>query len=107
GPTSVLQRLAGDGAYLVRVTNSVPAYNWTVKGKPVTPTYRWTLTGLNFIGFPTPLNPAPFFEAFLTPAPELQQNGEIYRYQGGELGPTNPVRVVAFRTTPVRRDQAY
>jgi len=107
GPTSVLQRLAGDGAYLVRVTNSVAAYNWTVKGKPVTPTYRWTLTGLNFIGFPTPLNPAPFFEAFLAPAPELQQNGEIYRYQGGELGPTNPVRVVAFRTTPVRRDQAY
>ena len=107
GPASVLQRLTGNGAYLVRVTNSVAAYNWTVKGKPVTPTYRWTLTGLNFIGFPAPVNPAPFFEAFLAPAPELQQSAEIYRYQGGELGNTNPVRVFAFRTTPVRRDQAY
>jgi hypothetical protein len=73
----------------------------------VAPTYRWTLTGLNFIGFPTPLTPAPFFEAFVAPAPELQQNGEYFRYQGGDLGATNPVRIVAPRTTPVRRDQAY
>jgi hypothetical protein len=104
GPSAVLQRLAGNGAYLVRATN---AYNWLVKGKPVTPTYRWTLTGLNFVGFPTPPNSSPFFEAFLAPAPELQQNGEIYRYQGGQLGATNPIRVFAFRTTPVSRDQAY
>src|SRR5213592_3285212 len=107
GPASALQRLVGDGAYLVRVTNTAASYNWTVKGKPVRPTYRWTLTGLNFIGFPTPPSASPFFEAFLAPAPELQQNSEIYRYQGGELGATNPVRVFAFRTTPVRRDQAY
>ena len=104
GPASVLHRLAGNGAYLVRTTN---AYNWTVKGKPVTPTYRWTLTGLNFIGFPTPPGAPPSFESFLASAPELQQSGEIYRYQGGQLGATNPVRVFAFRTTPVSRDQAY
>jgi len=79
GPASVLQRLAGNGAYLVRVTNSVAQYNWTVKGKPVRPTYRWTLTGLNFIGFPVATAPAPFFEAFLAPAPQLQQRAEIYR----------------------------
>jgi hypothetical protein len=106
GPASALQRLVGNGAYLVRTTNS-PSYNWRVKGKPVTPTYRWTLTGLNFIGFPTPPNPAPFFDAFLAPAPELQQSAEIYGYPGGPLGATNPVRIFAFRTTPVRRDQAY
>jgi len=104
GPSSVLQRLAGNGAYLVRTTNT---YNWKVKGKPVTPTYRWTLTGLNFIGFPTPPSAPPFFEAFLAQAPELQQNAEIYRYPGGLLGATNPVRVFTFRTTPVQRDEAY
>jgi hypothetical protein len=107
GPASVLQRLTGNGAYLVKVANNVASYNWLVKGKPVAPTFRWTLTGLNFIGFPTPPAPAPTFESFLAPAPQLQQNGEVYRYQGGELGPTNPVRVFTFRTTPVRRDQAY
>jgi len=107
GPASALQRLTGNGAYLVKVANNVVAYNWLVKGQPVLPTFRWTLTGLNFIGFPTPPAPAPTFESFLLPAPQLQQNGEVYRYQGGELGPTNPVRVFAFRNTSVRRDQAY
>ena len=107
GPASALRRLTGNGAYLVKVASTVSSYNWLVKGKPVTPTFRWTLTGLNFIGFPTPPIPAPSFESFLAPAPQLQQNGEVYRYQGGELNATNPVRVFTFRTTPVRRDQAY
>jgi hypothetical protein len=106
-PPSTFQRLGGNGAYLVKVANNVSSYNWRVKGRPVTPTFRWTLTGLNFIGFPTPPSVAPTFESFLLPAPQLAQNGEIYRYLGGELGPTNPVRVFGFRTTPVRNDQAY
>lgn len=107
GTTNALQRLTGNGAYLVRLATNAAAYNWLVKGKPVAPTYRWTLTGLNFVGFPTPPSPLPTFESFLAPAPQLQQNGEIYRYQGGELGATNPVRMLAPRTTTVRRDQAY
>ncbi len=110
GPASALQRLAANGAYLVRIPSNAAPYLWRVKGKPVTPTYRWTLSGLNFVGFPTPSSPAtaqPFFEAFLAPAPELQQNAEIYAYQGGDLGATNPARVLTFRTTRVRRDQAY
>ncbi len=107
GLASALQRLTGNGAYLVKVANPVAAYDWRVKGKPVVPTYRWTLTGLNFIGFPTLPAPPPSFESFLAVAPQLQQNGEVYRYQGGDLGATNPVRVIAFRNTPVRRDQAY
>ena len=52
GTTNALQRLTGNGAYLVRLATNAAAYNWLVKGKPVAPTYRWTLTGLNFIGFP-------------------------------------------------------
>ena len=107
GSTSVLQRLTGNGAYLVRLTNNVASYNWVVKGKPVLPTYKWTLTGLNFVGFPVPPNPAPTFESFFAPSPQLQQNGEVYFYQGGNLGATNPMRLVAPRTTAVRRDQAY
>ena len=107
GAASTLTKLSGNGAYLVKVANTVNSYSWLVKGQPVLPTFRWTLTGLNFIGFPTPPAQSPAFESFLSPAPQLQQNGEVYRYPGGELGPTNPVRVVAFRTTPVRRDQAY
>jgi len=110
GPNSVLQRLSGNGAYLVRLATNAAPYDWRIKGKPVAPTYRWTLTGLNFLGFPTPPSPVtaqPFFEAFLAPAPELQQTAEIYRYQGGDFGATNPVRVLTFRTTRIRRDQGY
>ena len=106
GPTSNLKRLTGNGAYLVKVAGT-SSYGWKVKGKPVMPTFRWTLTGLNFIGFPTPPAAPPAFDAFLLPAPQLQQNAEIYRYQGGELSATNPVRVLALRTTGVQRDQAY
>ncbi len=110
GSSSTLQRLEGNGAYLVRLATNAAPYDWRVKGKPLTPTYRWTLTGLNFIGFPTPPSPVtsqPFFDAFLAPAPEFQQIAAIYRYQGGDLGATNPARVLALRTTRVRRDQAY
>ncbi len=106
-PGSTLQTIRGNSALLVRMNNSAAPFEWRVKGKPVTPTYRWTLTGLNFIGFPTPASAPPTWESFLVHAPELQNNAEIFRYQGGELGPTNPIPVVAFRTTPVRRDQAY
>ena len=68
-------RFAGYGFYLL-------------KGKPVPPKYQWTTTGLNFLGFPTvPVNP-PFFESFLSRAPALLQNAEIYQYVGGELGAT-------------------
>lgn len=107
GPTSVLKRLTGNGAYLVKVATGTTSYNWLIKGKPVSPTFRWTLTGLNFIGFPTPAGAPPLFDAFLLRSPELQQNGEIYHYVGGELSATNPARVVAFRSTPVTRGEAF
>lgn len=107
GPSSVLQRLAGNAAYLVKVATNTVGYTWLVKGRPVAPNNLWSLTGLNFVGFQTPPTVPPTFESFLAPAPVLQANAEIYRYQGGELTTTNPVRVFAFRTTPVKRDQAY
>lgn len=40
GPSSVLQRLTPNGAYLVRLPTNAAPYNWRVKGKPVAPTYR-------------------------------------------------------------------
>lgn len=107
GSTNVLQRLTGNGAYLVKLPANAALYNWLVKGKPVAPTFRWTLTGLNFVGFPAPTATPPTFESFIAPAPQLAQNGEFYRYQGGDLGATNPVRIIAPRTTFVQRSQAY
>jgi len=107
--SSMLQRLIGNAAYLVRVGTNVTSYNWVVKGRPVPPKYQWTTTGLNFLGFPTVTINPPNFEAFLSQCPALypNPNTEIYQYVGGDLGTTNPVRVFAFRTTSVKRGQAY
>ncbi|MCI0540982.1 MAG: hypothetical protein L0Z50_37755 [Verrucomicrobiales bacterium] len=100
--TSPLQRLVGNAAYLVRLPNDVAEYAWSVKGQPLVPSYRWTLTGLNFVGFPTPPTAPPSFEAFLAPVPDLLPGLEIYNYHNG-----NPHLLNAYSTTPVLRDQAY
>ena len=102
-----LTRLYGNGAYLVRNRGSVD-YTWNVLGKPVPPRYDWTTSGLNFIGFPTPASTPPTWDLFLTPVPNLQRTVEIYRYPGGELGATNPVRVLSpkFRSVTVKRGEA-
>lgn len=106
--TDSLVRLIGNAAYLVRNTNSAD-FVWSITGQPVPPRYQWTTTGLNFIGFSTPDGAAPDFDAFLLPAPEFQRTAELYRYPGGELGATNPVRVFAplFRNTFVSRGEAF
>jgi hypothetical protein len=103
---SVLERLSGDTAYLVKASAD---HTWLVRGRPVAPRSTWNINGLNLIGFPTvPVNP-PKFDAFLAEAPELQSPElSIYRYQGLMLT-NNPVPVSSFlyRNTPVRRGQAF
>jgi hypothetical protein len=111
GPSSVLQTLRGNSAMLVRVRNGVSSFEWNVKGRPVAPVYRWTLTGLNFIGFPTAI-PAPNFDEFLAvdaQPVDWSTGGEIYNYPGGRNGGATPTLVQPnrYRTTPVERDEAY
>jgi len=111
GDASILQTLYGNASMLVRVRDGVSSFAWKIKGRPVAPHYRWSLTGLNFIGFPTP-PAAPTFESFLgadAQALDWAVEGQVFRYQGGHLGMTNPIIIppVAYRTTPVRRDHAY
>jgi hypothetical protein len=102
-----LARMVGNAAYLVRVSADTATYAWTIQGKPLVPSYQWTTTGLNFIGFPTVPTDAPTWEDFIAPSPELQLNAEIFHYPGGELGAGNPGRLYALRSTPVTRGQAY
>jgi len=116
-PSGALSQLTANAAYLVHST-ATTNYTWRVKGKPIPPTYSWTSSGLNFIGFPTPAA-APNFTAFLAPAPslaaalQLPSNGQrapgIYRYPGGALGANNPSLLASlfWSTTPVTRGQAF
>lgn len=114
GDADTLGRLVGNAAYLVRCTTDVV---WRVKGRPLPPSYQWTATGLNLLGFPTPAGSAPMFDRFLAPAPGLDPlaslvNGvEIIRYPGGPLAPSNVnprlVSPLESRTTPVNRGEAF
>lgn len=114
GDTDTLNSLVGNGAYLIRNRNQTD-YVWTVKGRPVPPSYQWTTTGLNFLGFPTPATTPPNFADYLIPEPNLdlaktlQNQAHVFRYPGGELGASNPTEVVSFTaaTSPVTRGQAF
>ncbi len=107
GPASQLQRAVGNAAYLVRISTNAPTYTWNLKGKPVPFRFRWTSTGLNLLGFPTPTTQPPTFESFLAPAPAFQQAAQIFYYPGGNLGATNPAPLNTPRTYSVRRGEAY
>lgn len=103
GGTSLLGRLTANAAYLFHATTNATI---SLKGRPVLPSYRWTTSGLNFLGFPTSTNAPPSFEDFFAPVPAIRQ-GEIFRYPGGILGTNNPVKIFALRGTPVTRGEAY
>jgi len=106
GATSTLHSLVPNAAYLVRST-AAGNYTWTLKGKPMPPSYSWATTGENFIGFPTAPNSPPTFSTFLAQAPSLEAVAQIFQYQGGALSSTNPAQVFNLFGTSVNRGQAF
>ena len=109
--SSVLQRLIGDSAYLVRIPTNVVSYTWRIKGRPVPPRHTWTSSGLNLVGFSTVTNTPPNFRDFLARATDFQSlNPEIYYYPGGDLkDKKNPILLppLLWPTFPVKRGQAF
>jgi len=106
GAASTFNALIPNAAYLVHSVASTN-YTWSIKGKPSPPSYTWTTTGLNFIGFPTPANNPPAFDSFLSLSPSFAGAAEIYQYTGGDLRPVNPSQVVFLHSTKVTRGQAF
>jgi hypothetical protein len=106
GVGTTLSSMIPNAAYLI---HSVAAtnYTWTIKGRTAAPVYSWTTTGINFIGFPTPRVNPPNFQTFLSPVPEFQSVADIYQYVGGDLGPSNPVPVIAPQSVAVTRGEAF
>ncbi|MCC6233165.1 MAG: hypothetical protein IT580_11015 [Verrucomicrobiales bacterium] len=102
-PSDTLTRLHGNVACLVRTTSGL---NWEVTGRPVVPVYRWTTSGLNFIGFPTVAGTAaPSIDSYFVPAPDLRSGGEFYSNFGGD-DPT-PALIDDLVGTRLRRGQAF
>lgn len=103
---STLPRLIGNAAYLVRNGGTVD-YVWSIKGKPVPPSYQWTSKGVNLIGFSTPTENPRFFSTFLSPVQRLASEGEFYRYDDGNNDLTPTLFNALFHRVPVTRGQAY
>lgn len=102
-PSDTLDRLHGNVACLVRSTSE---FRWEVTGRPVVSAYRWTTSGLNFVGFPTPQGPdAPFIADYFAPAPNLRNGGQFYTYFGGDS--TEPQEILDPSDTRLRRGQAF
>jgi len=79
-------KLTGNASYLVSVADGTPAFQLDLVGKPVVPSYRFSSTGLNFMGFPvqTPdSSSVRNFESFFSYSAVLKNGPELYTYRGG------------------------
>lgn len=105
---NTLVALIPNAAYLIHST-APTNYSWKIQGQPVPPSYTWDMTGLNFIGFPTPAANPPSFQSYFAQDPAIANMVQIFQYVGGEFStnPANPAQVFSQYTTLVKRGQAY
>ena len=99
-----LQQLSANAAYLVH-SGAATNFTWTVQGRPVPPAYNWDLTGLNFIGFPTPAVSPPNFQTYFASARALAAL-PVYQYPGLDPDAAVPQPVFPYAASVVR-GQAY
>lgn len=102
---STITRLYGGFAYLVSVGADSPVA-LDVQGQAQVPSYTWHYNGLNLFGFPVETAEAVTFANYFQAAPALAQ-AETYKYVGGPLGETNPVRVFNKSFETLERGRAY
>ena len=103
---NTLSALIPNTAYLVHST-ATTNFVWTVQGQPVAPNYTWDMTGLNFIGFPTPAANPPSFQNYFAQDPAIASVAQYFAYTGGPFSILNPQQVFSPSLTPVTRGQAY
>ena len=103
---NTLSALIPNTAYLVH-NSSATNFIWTVKGQPVAPSYTWDITGLNFIGFPTPYNNPPTFQNYFAQDPAIASVVQYFAYTGGPFSILNPQQIFSPAITTVNRGQAY
>ena len=105
GTTNTLGTMLGQSTYLVRATQ---ATSLTITGRSTMPSPTWRRANANFIGFPVPESSPPtmgsFFSTFAT---AIATGSPVYKYIGGDLGPSNPLQIFSPSTELMRRYRAY
>ena len=107
GSASSLGQLIGQTAYLVKCS---AATSVVIAQKVLPPSASWVRNGANLMGFPSKLTSSlyPTMSSYFATFPAaIASNVKIYKYNGGDLGPGNPVQVFSTSTERVDRNQAY
>ncbi|MFM1748111.1 MAG: hypothetical protein RLZZ188_1777 [Verrucomicrobiota bacterium] len=99
---STLFSFTPNSAYLIRVADGSTTFTLSLQGRPVIPNYRWSTTGVNFVGFPT-ASPGPTFAQFLPLSSALADTTNVLKYVGGPLissGTSDPNYISGGSTIP-------
>lgn len=110
GQTTTLTALTGPAAYLVKCTGTTASnYAVSLTQKPLPPSANWVRNGANLLGFPTNATGGfPTFSNYFTTFPAaIAANAKVFKYVGGDLGPTNPIQVFSPTFEPLNRNSAY
>ncbi|MDA7507855.1 hypothetical protein OAL53_02235 [Akkermansiaceae bacterium] len=106
-----LTGLTGQSAYLIKCSGTTASsYALPIAYKPMPPQNTWVRSGANFLGFPSNKRSGDFptfSEYFSTFPAAIASNVRIFKYDGGELGATNPRQVFSTSQERLDRDQAY
>ncbi len=108
---TTLSQMIGRTAYLVRCSGTTAnAYTVQIRQSPLMPANSWVRNGANFLGFPTYKNGSayPTFTNYFATFPvAIASNTKVYKYVGGELGPSNPIQMFSPLVETLDRTQAY
>ena len=111
GSVLSLSTLTGQTAYLVRCSGATSATTtFSLAQQALPPANSWVRNGANFLGFPTYKNGSTYptmGSYFATFPAALAANSKVYKYVGGDLGPSNPVQIFSPSTEPLDATQGY
>lgn len=103
---NTLSDLKGQAGYLVKCSADAMV---AIIQKVLPPSATWMRTGANLLGFPAKTNGTnPKFSSYFATFPAaIAANAKIYKYVGGDLGPSNPLQVFSPTFETLDRNQAY
>lgn len=111
GSVTQFTTLSGQNAYLVRCSGTTSnTYSVTIPQSPLLPANSWVRNGANFLGFPSKSNSGTYptmSNYFATFPAAIAASSKVYKYVGGELGPSNPLQVFSTSSERVDSNQGY
>jgi len=110
-PRSNMSQLVGQAGYLVKISgSSTDSYMIDLKQSPKLPRNIWLSSGANLLGFPTYKNGSMYptmSSYFSTFNAAIKANTKVYKYVGGDHGPSNPLQIFSTNLERIDSTRAY